>query len=331
MTDPQVKPESTDELDDWFDEVDTEEDQSAPTEEIVPEETSAPETSSEESPDPQTPEVTASTEDDDATATGTSDEPEQEEGPYSWINQLDPELRQHAEALVHRESTQSGRVAALKSRLDEVSARVQAQETAKAVPAKAAPVEANQDVPVDETLKQFTEQYPTVADNVQKLIEQRVAAERAALEAEIRPLKETRIAEEALREKTRLREEAARIFNSAETGIELEEVVSSEVWREWMDSQPAGYQEFARTANRAEDAAKVLEDFAGYAERKAYEEYLQTNPTATEPATSEADQVAAQRAQALKGTGTPSKSGRLKGSELSTYDDWFDYYASEEG
>jgi hypothetical protein len=331
MIDQEVKTDSTDELDDWFDGVEEEEDQSAPTEELVEEEPSNLETSSEEDPDHKTPEEAAPEE--AASSTGTSEAPVKADSPYAWIEQLDPETRKHAEALVHRESTQTGRVAALRSRLDEVSAKVQAAETAQVAPTPVASTQSIQDTEVDANLKEFTETYPTVADNVQKLIDQRVAKERAQLEAEILPLKERQLAEESLREKTRLREEASRIFNSAETGIELDEILSSNMWREWMESQPAGYQEFARKAGRAEDAAQVLEHFAQYAERKAYEEYVYAQEhegaTDTTNSPSEADQVAAKRAQALQGSGTPSKSGKLKGSELSSYDDWFNYYAEE--
>lgn len=319
MIDEQVEP---DELDDWFGE-DQEEDQSADATAEEEEGSSLSSESAEVDPDTQTPAEGAAEAAPDA---GTSEQAAEQDDPYAWMEQLDPELKAHAEALAHQNRSNSGRVAALQSRLDTVVSEQEAQKATSAPRRQPKAVEDTKEDEPDEALDTFLEEYPTVAANVKKLVDAGVAKEREEILQKVEPLQQARLQEQQMAQRTALRENAAVIFNSAETGIQLEDVIQSDVWRGWLSSQPAGYQEFARNARAAEDATKVLEDFAGYAEREAYKEYVAAHPEETSDSPSDADQVAASRKQALTGTVPPSRSGALDDQGLGSYDEWFDHF-----
>jgi len=314
------KTSDPDDLDSWFDE-DAADDivQLADAISDEPEETSASEEDEIESPDPQTSDDgEQSPEPETSAKTNTG-------GQFDWIDQLDPEFRKQAEALAHRVRSDSGRVAALTSRLDEANAALQARQKALAEGRAPEGATSSETEDTDEALSQFSEAYPTVAENVEKIVSQRVAREREQLMKEVLPLKEESIRQQALAQRTALRENARRIFNSAETGVELEDVVQSDAWKDWLGSQPAGYQQFARNANEAADASKVLEDFAAYSERRAYEEWIAKHGEPTsENSPSDADSVAARRAQAKAGATPSTRSPHARGDTPSTYEDYFD-------
>lgn len=316
--------EDQDELDNWFDEDEEEEDQSADEVEPEAEETSAEASSEDNVPDGETPEENAP----EASSAGTSDDP-QPEDPYGWIEKLDPDLRKHAEALVQRDRSNSGRAAATQARLDEANARLEAQRLANAgTPSpEAGTSDAPEDDLTDEGLSEFVEAYPTVAENMQRMIEAKLARQRKQFEKELTPLKQKQTEEAQLRERQVLRHNAEIIFNSAETGITLEDVTGSDAWKDWLNAQPEGYRKYANSASNAQDATKVLEDFANHAERQAYLEYTRQQEAEAANNTSDADQVAARREDAKAGTGVPSNSAPGGEAHLSTYEDWFNHYA----
>ena len=313
-----------DELDSWYEEDDTGDiDQSAEETEIEDEQTSGSESVEEESPDTETPEKDAANASDSGTSDATS-----KDDPYAWVQELDPEMRKRAEALVHTNRSDRGRIAAFQARFDKEAAEKEARAATASNRRSTPAVEGGTTDTTDEDLKAFAEDYPNVASSVEKMIEARV---KARLDEAVNPLKEKALAEERYKEKESLRQRAERIFNSAETGIQLDEVLQSPAWKEWMESQPAGYKAFARSADKADDASKVLEDFAAYAERKAYEEYIASGAGSAEPTiesgNGNADQVAAKRRQALAGSTPRSKTGSHDDVTLNSYNDWFDYYA----
>lgn len=325
-----VAPDGTveqDELDSWFDGTEDEgEDQSVDEFDDEEEQPSGPDSEDEDIPDNKTPAKDAK---ESASDTGTSDKPAQED-PYAWVEKLDPEIRKHAEALVHRDRSNSGRVAALSSRLDKLTAQqkaaLESDSQRRSRPASE-PVIDEEDV--DESLASFMKEYPTVAESVEKMVARRVAQEREDLLKEVRPLQQARVADENFRERQELRARAAEIFNSAETDIYLDDVLQSTAWKEWLEAQPEGYRQFVGNANRADDAAKVLQDFATYAERKAYMEYEAQQASAQDskkPGASNADQVAARRKQVRESTTPDSKSGSLSDTNAGSYDEWFDYF-----
>ena len=327
MTDKEgVKTEpETDELDDWFTGSSDDEDQSASETIEVEEETSASPSEIDEEPDTETPVEDA--EEEPASDKGTSDAATKDD-PFAWIGQLDPELRERAEALVHTSRSDRGRVAALQARLDREAAERDAKAVSPTNRRSTTAVEGGKTDTTDESLKAFAEDYPTVAENVQKMIDARV---HGAIADQINPLRERALVEERIKEREALRQNAARIFNSAETDIQLEEVLQSPAWNTWMDAQPDGYKEFARNARKAEDASKVLEDFAQYAERQAYAEYMNSEEYRAETKAStgggNADQVAGRRREALAGATPRSKTSNTKDESWGSYEDAFNYFA----
>lgn len=320
-----------DELDNWFDE--DEDDSYAYTDDDVEEEESADEESSDE-------ESSASEEADDvpdkevqdtgaeqATGEGTSTESQpKDDDPYAWVAELDPELRQKAERLVARDRSNAGRAAATQARLDKMLAEQEAASRVSARPAvPKKPAVSAKDVEDmdDDELKEFMEEYPNVARNVQKLIEQRTNQTREEVLAQIRPFQQQQEAARAYESKQRLRQEAEAIFNTAETGIDLDTVINSPRWKEWKDSQPVGYRKLIDSANSVEDASKVLQDFARYAD----EQIASMNQQAGggDPVAQSADETAARRKQALKGGSPKSRSAEIssKGGGGRSYEDIF--------
>lgn len=328
-----VEKQELDELDTWFDDLeDDDEDQSAAEDTSDDEGTSPFDSSVDEVPDPQAPEVASSEEDN---TTGTQDAPPAEADPYAWIEQLDPELRKHAESLRNRDQANSGRVAALTSRLDALQAEQEAQRAAFAnAPSQTtgSPAE-TREVATDADLEEFMKEFPAVSENVQKMIDQRVSQVRSEYEQNLKPIRQAQHQERALAEKSKLREAASQIFNSAETGIQLEDVVGSVAWNEWMSAQPEGYRKYAGSATHAEDAAKVLEDFAAYSERiilAQMESEQYETPQKQDPDAGDAAQVAARRQEALQGSHPSSRSGDRGNVSKGGFDDWFDYFVEND-
>jgi hypothetical protein len=313
-----------DELDTWFD--DTEEEDESAEEEVAEFEGTSPEDEpTEPAPDEEIPEPdAASAALEEGTPTSTP-EPADDD-PYSWVAELDPTFREKVEGLVQSDRSQKGRVAALQRQLDGVSAQQEARErtqTSGAAP-QAVPDGKKLEDMSDEELDTFLEEYPSVARNVEKLIERRVSQEREDIMRQVRPIQEEALQEKIANNKAALRTEAEYIFNSDETGIYLDDVLSSRAFHEWVGSQSPEYQQFARSAESVDAAAKVLSDFAMYAdqvvrvnatheeERAAAEEESSRAMTA--------DQTAARRRQARQGTSPRSRSANIGDRDTGDYD-----------
>ena len=328
-----------DELDSWFDADEDDgaidnEDLSAEEEEEDEPESSPEESDDEPEPDDEDPSEDADTK--SASEEGTSDEPEkEEEDPYKWINELDPAFREEAERLrketerlVQSDRSNRGRVAALQRQLDSVRAKQEAHERMQ--PSAAAKQAVTDGKPLedmdDEELAAFLEEFPSVGKNVQKLIDKRIREE---LERNVRPIQEERLSQQLEANRQALRQEANIIFNTAETGIDLDDVLSSQAFHTWVQRQPPEYQDFARRAESVDAAAKVLEDFAIYTERQVAAEAEQQEKAALQDSapsntTQSADQTAARRRKARQGTGPKSKSAQLKNTDsLDSYEAYF--------
>ena len=306
------KVEELDELDNWFG--DSEEDQSAESDTEGGEESSASTYSADEGPDNEDPTTAASEE---APDDGNSAEPTTEgDDPYSWVESLDPEVRAKVEALKQTAQSSTGRVAALRSRLDKVEAERQAAGQSRS---PGAPQEPEMDEDTKRRLEEFREDYPSVAEASQTLVDQ-------AVKAAVAPLQEKLEVERAVAEREKLRAGVAEIFNSAETGIELEDLVASPQWKAWFADQPEAYQRYAMESRGAEDALKVVRDFAQYAEEQMWREH-QANQPPPSPASppqaepSAADRVAARRTEALAGSTPASQSGEV--APVTSYEDDF--------
>ena len=311
QTDEQV----VDELTEWF--ADSEdEDQSASDEYEYDDDSSPSEDEEESEPDTEVQDSDAEQASDD----GTSTEDSAQEDPYAWVAELDPDLKNKVEALVHRDRSNTGRVSALTRRLDQLQA-----ERMAAAPEQAAPSAAGKGTPVedmtDEEFKEFEEEFPTVARNMRKLIEERVAREREEILGQVRPVQEQLKTQKLVAQKEELRRTAEDIFNTKETGIGLDEVLQSPRWREWLANQPTGYQRYATSAATVEDAAKVLYDFAEFADREVSSRHPQPEETTQ---SSHADAIAAKRKAALKGSSPKSRSAELADrGNRSAYEDYF--------
>jgi len=297
-------------IDSWFDD-DEEEDVSANDDDDDDGETSPPETEESHTPDDEDPKVDAQ-----ASSKGTSADAEKQDDPYNWVQELDPVFLERAEALVHSVKSDKGRVAALQRRLDSVSAQQEAENrTRPSAAAKQAVVDGKplEDMD-DEELAAFMEEFPTVAKNVEKMFERRFAKEREQLLGTVRPLQQAQLAQQIEQRKVALREKANYIFNTAQTGVEMDDVLGSRAFREWVASQTPGYIDFARKAEAVEDASKVLEDFARYMDGNVGAQLGKSERAADDTKSSSrqsADQVAARRKSALKGTGVKSRSAEI--------------------
>lgn len=340
MNKPAVKAtESTDQFDTWFDVTDEESGEVQPAEEYEYAEEGGPSLPEDELvPDPGE-EVPADDAADDAAleeGTSTKDDVKGTDDPYAWVAELDPEMKKQVEALVHSDQSQKGRVAALQRQLD--STRAEQEAHARVAPKAAAAKAVAEGKPLedmdDEELAAFIEEFPTVARNVEKMFEKRLKAAREELLEEVRPLKEGQLKKEITERKEALRVKASHIFNTAQTGVDMDDVLGSRAFKEWFDEQPPGYQSFARTAEGVDDAAKVLTDFAQYMDKEVNNqlgsERAEDDTSAT--STQSADQLASRRKQALRGTGVKSKSAQVKtGGSVDDYDAYFNQAASEVG
>lgn len=262
---------------------------------------------------------------------GGETEPEaREHDPYAWIHEVDPKFRQQVESLVNRDRSNAGRAAALQARLDRLQAERDAERTvaARSAPSQAAPTSAQIADMDDDELKEFMEEYPSVAKSVEKLIERRENKTREDILSQIRPIQQEAEAARKFERKQALRHEASRIFNTAETGIDLDAVLQSERWGEWVAQQPPQYQQYIRTAQEVSDAAKVLEDFAEYANREVYAQYQALEEQRQQQDASHADETAARRQGALRGTTPKSRTAELADRGRSgSFEDYFNEFA----
>lgn len=325
LTAEEIKRAQDEELDSWYD--DDESDEGYSDEGAVAEEEDLPEPDTSpvarESGDSPTNEVRS---DDAGTPASTDGNRHESAGhgadDYEWIAALAPEVQKKVQDLVHSERSQRGRVAAYRSRLDKVEAEQAARALSPVSPAApqgaSGQAKAFEDMSDDE-LREFQEEFPSVAKGIEKMLEKRLEKERREL---IEPLRQERRAEQILKEKEVLRREADVIFNTAETGVDLDTVLQSPRWREWMSQQPKEYQRFAVSSQSAEVAAKVLRDFARYAEDEITARLPVESAT---PVNSKADEVAARRQQARQGTGPRSRTAAIASDNTSggSYEDYF--------
>lgn len=321
-------------LDDWYDEdpeIEDEDEDPSAEEDEEDEGTSDPDDDSDPEPDPK-----VQTEDapKGASEDGNSAKTKElEDDPFAWVETLDPKYREKVERLVHSDQSQRGRVAALQRRLD--SAIAQQEAAGKSQPTAAAKKAVADGKPLedmnDEELESFMKDFPSVARNVEKILERRLAKEREELLGEIRPLKQEAEAQQIRESREALRKEATVIFNTAETGIELDDVLESRAFHDWFASQPPGYQKFARTAESLDDAARVLEDFARFTDeqvgQQAKKEQERAAQEKAEARRRSADRTASRRKEALQGTGVPSRSAEIDAKRTgSSYEDDFESF-----
>jgi hypothetical protein len=325
MNEAVKKEDTSDELDSWFDE--TEEDgvegQSAAEDSQEQESGSEEGTPEEEAPDNEDLENDAG-EESPPSDQGTSAEPKAKakDDPFAFVDGLPPEHKERIEALVRRDQSNTGRVAALRSRLDQLEAEREAQRTAgKGTPTEEGmPTAKEVEDMSDEEFDQFLEDFPTVARNVEKLISRELAKERKEILDQVRPIREEAEQRKILEQKQTLRKEAEKLFNTEETGIHLEDVLQSQEWHDWLAAQPQNYQSFVTTAQDAESALVALRDFDRYARETLAPSESNEGPKET----SRADQTAARRKQSLAGDTPSSRTAAIDDSSLGDYEAYFE-------
>ena len=259
-------------------------------------------------------------------ATGTPPAAPSVPDPNDWIESLDPEVRKQAEALVRRASSDAGRVAATQRRLDEANAELEARRIAGVKVRRKASDNAKTEE-VDPSLKEFAEEFPTVHDNIQRMNAAERKAIRDELMEEIRPIKEERVKQHLVQERDRLRQGFNQLFNTHETGLQLEDVLTSNEWKTWLDIQPPEYQQFVRTSKTSDAALKALDDFARYEEAIVYQEWVDAGMPGDEVPVqpNDADRIAAQRGAALQGAAPDSRSAAVSDSKnAASYDAYFE-------
>lgn len=332
MVDEVKVPESEDdkyaEFDSWFD------DEEESVDEDFDVEDSSPEAEEDDVPEEEVPDESPETVDSEGTQP--EGEPE-EDDPYAWVRELDPEVRKKAESLANAAKSNAGRAAAearqkaeLQARLDRLQAERDADRrvASQSTPDKAVPTTAQIEDMDDDELKQFMEDYPSVAASVEKLISRRENQTREEILKQIRPIQQEAEAQRIFERKQQLRREAEDIFNTAETGIDLDTVLQSDRWREWVAQQPAGYKQYIAAANDVADAKRVLEDFAAYANQQVYAMWEESQEQRQASDRSTADETAARRDSARKGTTPRSRTAELsdRGNSAS-YLDYFNEFA----
>lgn len=330
-----MKKEELEALDDWYDEQDDDEgnqDLTADEDEQEELDGSPDDSTSDESP------VEEVSQDDTAEEAASNEstsasKPRKSADPYAWVAELPSEVREQAEALVRRDQSNTGRVAAMRSRLDELEAEREAKRSVgKGTPEKSGTPEpkAVEDMDDDE-LEEFRKEFPSVAANVDRIVAQRIAKEREEILGQVRPIQEERAQQKILEEKHHLRTEAEKIFNTAETGIHLEDVLQSEEWKEWLEAQPEAYQRFARTARDAKSAVIVLKDFDEYARATFSETETTETQEPQKKGSARADSTAARRKAALASSSPSSRTAQIDDSALGDYDAYFEEAVAESG
>ena len=150
---------------------------------------------------------------------------------------------------------------------------------------------------------------------------------RAEIMEEVRPIKEDAVKQHLMQEREQLRAGFNQLFNTHETGLQMEEVLASTEWKSWLDIQPTEYQEFVKTSKSAQSALKALEDFARYEEQVVFQEWVDAGmpPDPNQEQPNDADRIAAQRGDALKGAAPDSRSAAVSDSKNNdSYDAYFD-------
>ena len=246
--------------------------------------------------------------------------------PYDWVETLDPEVRKQAEALVRRDQSNAGRVAATQRRLDEANAELEARRIASATVRRKTSDSAKTEE-LDPRLKEFAEEFPTVHENIQRMNVAEREKMRAEIMEEVRPIKEDAVKQHLMQEREQLRAGFNQLFNTHETGLQMEEVLASTEWKSWLDIQPTEYQQFVKTSKSAQSALKALEDFARYEEQAVFQEWVDAgmppDPNQVQP--NDADRIAAQRGDALKGAAPNSRSAAVSDSKNSdSYEHYFE-------
>lgn len=244
--------------------------------------------------------------------------------PYSWIESLPEEQREMAERLKHTALSDRGRVSALTRKLDETNTELARARSAQVAPAPE-DVSAPNAQQLPESIQKLQEDYPELGKQLVDIFNDREAALKQEISAQIDPIKEARDADARAADQALIEREAAEIFKTEETGTYWKDVVRSEDFTNWLDTQPTFIQNTARTSNDPQDGIDVLRLYENdYQAALAAQEAPSTNDAAETP-TTRGDALKAQRQQRQATTVSPgSKPASVDTDEITgDYDSQF--------
>jgi len=237
--------------------------------------------------------------------------------PHEWIKSLPEEQRELAEALRHEALSDRGRVSALTRKINETAtelARIKAHPpttgSAEEKPA-VAPTES-------EALSQLKSDYPELSKTLEAVMAERETSLKQEFDARLTPIQEGREADAKASAASQLEQKAAEIFDTENTGVYWKDVVHSEDFSAWLDTQPSFIQNTARTT---EDPAEGLDVLAMY--ERAYQAAVGAIPeddTGTD--TSQGDKIKAQRSKRKVTTTSPDS--KPAGSDSKDYSGDYD-------
>jgi predicted nucleic acid-binding Zn-ribbon protein len=236
-----------------------------------------------------------------------SDEPQKEKpDPYAWIDDLPADVQKQAKALQHRVASSDGRVAALQRRAQEADDRAAARAVAaKSRQKMAAASTSTEDEELSPKLKEFTEQYPQLAESVKEMVSKERTDLEELIASKLEPIEQEAAYREISKARNRLEEGASEIFDTANSGVHYTDVLKSELYAEtFLKSQPQEFQRLATTTSDPDTALWVLDQFSTWAERYAKENGLMEEDD-TE-AKSRADKTSEKRSKQKGTAGTPA-------------------------
>lgn len=220
---------------------------------------------------------------------------------FAWIEELPEKFREQAMALAHSERSNRGRVAALNSRLTEYQAELDTRaKLGRQTKETSSGKTESEELP--QSLKEFAEKYPALAENVKALSRWEMNQLQKQIDEKISPIQQNLEKEKRKEALQRLEQGAAELFDTANTGIHYrEDVITSDAYRDWLSEQPADFRQIATTTNDPDTALWVLKHFARDAED--FYKKSQSKTDADKEDGNEADRVRAQRKRAKDSAG----------------------------
>lgn len=252
--------------------------------------------------------------------------------PYAWIDSLPEEVRDQARALRNQAASHQGRATAFQRRVNELQDELRRLEKARA------------DQPADRTsketesaaqkrlkkLEQLKEDFPEFAEALEEVREYERQEVNRRLQETLRPYEEQQARQRADAFQAAVDAEAAKIFNTQETGVHWKQVVEGDDFLAWLEMQPKSVQQAARTPD-PQEAIFVLRRYEDDYQRAVKELGLDqsdkdTSQNSDSNKTSRAKQLKEERAK-RKATSTAPASRPADGNRDKSggsYEDMFE-------
>lgn len=261
----------------------------------------------------------ASTDDNEAEPTSAAADPEgsskSDEGgdDEDWYGRLPDEFKGPVDKLQHEIRSDRGRLSALQRKYNETQAALEAARASQATQAAKEEKDTDAAAPsTSEAAKQLLEDYPELGAQLQEVLAEERRAMDQNLEKKLQPINEARQAEQASAAQRYVEEEAAKIFNTEETGVHWKDVVGGDDFPAWLNLQPKFIQDAARTSDDPETAVGVLrmyeDDYQAAVAAQESTSKQEPEPSEEDNTTTQGDKLAAKRKdRKAKTTSPPSK------------------------